>query len=93
LASGGLASGGGKAALATSGSAERGDHIWSLAAGASEFRQVSVAAADVVTADVLATAIVAGGVPMLHRATALWDVEVLAVRRDGDLLATPGFRR
>lgn len=94
VASGGLASdGGGKAALATSGSAERGDHIWSVAAGASEFRQVSVAAADVVTADVLATAIVAGGAPMLHRAAALWDIEVLAVRRSGDLLATPGFRR
>jgi thiamine biosynthesis lipoprotein len=84
---------GGKAALATSGSAERGDHIWSVAAGASEFRQVSVAAADVVTADVLATAIVAGGAPMLHRAAALWDIDVLAVRRGGDLLATPGFRR
>lgn len=94
VASGALASDGdGKAALATSGSAERGDHIWSVAAGASEFRQVSVAAADVVTADVLATAIVAGGAPMLHRATALWDIEVLAVRRGGDLLATPGFRR
>lgn len=85
--------GGGKVALATSGSAERGDHIWSSAAGAAEFRQVSVAAADVVTADVLATAIVAGGAPMLRRATALWDIDVLAVRRGGDVLATPGFRR
>lgn len=94
FASEGLASdGGGKSALATSGSAERGDHIWSVAAGASEFRQVSVAAADVVTADVLATAIVAGGTPALHRATALWDIEVLVVQRGGDLLATPGFRR
>jgi thiamine biosynthesis lipoprotein len=83
---------GGKAALATSGSAERGDHIWSVAA-ASEFRQVSVAAADVVTADVLATAIVAGGLPMLDRATDGWNIEVLAVRPGGGLLATPGFRR
>jgi thiamine biosynthesis lipoprotein len=90
---GSTSDGGAKAALATSGSAERGDHIWSVAAGASEFRQVSVAAADVVTADVLATAIVAGGAPMLHRATALWDIDVLAVRRDGELLATPRFRR
>ena len=90
---GSTSDGGAKAALATSGSAERGDHIWSVAAGASEFRQVSVAAADVVTADVLATAIVAGGVPMLHRATELWDIDVLAVRRGGGLLATPGFRR
>lgn len=85
--------GGGKVALATSGSAERGDHIWSAAAGAAEFRQVSVAAGDAGTADVLATAIVAGGTPMLHRATALWDIDALAVRRGGELLATPGFRR
>jgi thiamine biosynthesis lipoprotein len=85
LGAGALASdGGGKVALATSGSAERGDHIWSVAAGAAEFRQVSVAAADVVTADVLATAIVAGGTPMLRRATALWDIDVLAVRRGGE---------
>jgi thiamine biosynthesis lipoprotein len=57
-----------------------------------EFVQVSVAAADVVTADVLATAIVAGGIPMLNRATDMWDIDVLAVRADGDLLATQGFR-
>ena len=79
-------------ALATSGSAERGDHIWTSGAGVSTFRQVSVAAADIVTADVLATAIVAGGIPMLNRATSGWDVEVLAIRNDGGILATPGFR-
>ncbi|WP_104176018.1 FAD:protein FMN transferase [Arthrobacter sp. Y81] len=92
---------GAKLALATSGSAERGDHIWTAGAGsllrtgsaASVFRQVSVAAADIVTADVLATAIVAGGLPMLDRATDGWDIEVLAVRAGGELLATPGFRR
>jgi thiamine biosynthesis lipoprotein len=87
------ADGGTRAALATSGSAERGDHIWSVTAGGAEFRQVSVAAADVVTADVLATAIVAGGVSMLNRATAMWDIEALAVRANGELLATGGFRR
>ncbi|WP_426979758.1 FAD:protein FMN transferase [Pseudarthrobacter sp. O4] len=84
-------------ALATSGSAERGNHIWTAGAGRSAFRrsaflQVSVAAADIVTADVLATAIVAGGRPMLDRATDEWDVEILAVLGDGGLLATPGFR-
>lgn len=91
-----------KLALATSGSAERGDHIWAAAAAAGAasgvhaapaFRQVSVAAADIVTADVLATAIVAGGMPMLDRATDGWNIEVLAVRAGGELLATPGFRR
>ncbi|MET3720042.1 MULTISPECIES: hypothetical protein [unclassified Arthrobacter] len=44
------------------------------------------------TADVLATAIVASGTPMLDRAADRWDVAVLAVRRDGTLLATPEFR-
>lgn len=52
-----------------------------------------MAAGDAVTADVLATAIVAGGTPMLRRAAALWDIDALAVRRGGELLATPGFRR
>ncbi|MGO4807901.1 FAD:protein FMN transferase [Arthrobacter sp. 2MCAF15] len=79
-------------ALATSGSAERGDHIWTAGSRGAEFVQVSVAAADIVTADVLATAIVAGGTEMLHRATDGWEIDVLAVRRGGDVLATPGFR-
>lgn len=79
-------------ALATSGSAERGEHIWTAGAGRPAFVQVSVAAADMVTADVLATAIVAGGHPMLDRAADEWDVEILAVLGDGGLLATPGFR-
>lgn len=93
-----------KLALATSGSAERGEHIWTVGAGRGPgrttaghappaFRQVSVAAADIVTADVLATAIVAGGMHMLDRATDGWDIDVLAVRAGGELLATPGFRR
>lgn len=85
------------AALATSGTAERGNHIWRAGAGRTgrhplEFRQVSVAAPDILTADVLATAIVAGGRRMLDWATDSWDVEVLAVLGSGELLATPGFR-
>ncbi len=79
-------------ALATSGSAERGEHIWTAGAGRSVFLQVSVAATDIVTADVLATAIVAGGHAMLDRAAHGWDVEILAVLGGGGLLATPGFR-
>jgi thiamine biosynthesis lipoprotein len=57
-----------------------------------DFAQVSVAAADIITADVLATAIVAGGRATLDSVTARWDVDVLAVAHDGALLATPGFR-
>ena len=78
-------------AIATSGSAERGEHIWRVG-NDHEFVQVTVAAADIVTADVLATAIVAGGTRMLDRAADNWDVAVLAIRADGSMLATPGFQ-
>jgi thiamine biosynthesis lipoprotein len=81
-------------AVATSGSAERGDHIWTqTAAGSRPFLQVTVVAADIISADALATAIIAGGRETLDLATSGWPVEVLAVERSGALLATPGFRR
>ncbi|SFR72474.1 thiamine biosynthesis lipoprotein [Agromyces sp. CF514] len=81
-------------AIATSGSAERGDHIWTVAGiEGSPFVQVSVAAADLVTADVLATGIVAGGLDGLHDLSARFDVDVLAVTLDRRLLATPGWPR
>jgi thiamine biosynthesis lipoprotein len=81
-------------AIATSGSAERGEHIWTpLPGDRSPFRQVTVLAADIETADVLATTIVAGGEAALDDCTRRWPVEVLAVMRDGQLLATPGLRR
>ena len=85
------------AALATSGSAERGEHIWGPAkhdAGrGAAFRQVSVLGEDIPTADVLATAIVAGGMDTLERAVREWGVEVLAVEYGGTLLASPGWPR
>ncbi|MEQ1736511.1 MAG: FAD:protein FMN transferase [Rhodoglobus sp.] len=80
-------------AMATSGSAERGDHIW--LAGTTEraqFAQVTVVADDIITADVLATAIVSGGAPTLNDLTDRWDIDVLAVDRNGAILATPGIR-
>ena len=80
-------------AVATSGSAERGEHIWTARNDLSPFRQVSVFAADIVTADVLATAIVAGGAATLADMTTRFAIDVLAVLRDGQLLATPGLRR
>ncbi|MFM6973679.1 MAG: FAD:protein FMN transferase [Agromyces sp.] len=79
-------------ALATSGSAERGNHIWAPP-GRTPFRQVSVLGPDIVTADVLATAIVAGGSPFLEEAAARWPIEVLAVADDGSMLATSGWSR
>jgi thiamine biosynthesis lipoprotein len=78
-------------AMATSGSAERGEHIWYSSPVRGDFIQVSVVAGDIVTADVLATAIIAGGKASLNDSTARWSIDVLAVTRRGELLATPGF--
>ncbi len=81
-------------AVATSGSAERGDHIWSIeSASAPEFSQVTVVADDIVTADVLATAIIAGGRATLDLATERWPVDVIAVAGDSTILMTPEMRR
>jgi thiamine biosynthesis lipoprotein len=82
----------GRRAIATSGSAERGDHIWlggdPLPAA---FTQVTVMADDIVTADVLATAIVAAGPAGLDDLCDRWPVDVLTVDRSGSMLGTPGF--
>lgn len=73
-------------AVATSGSAERGDHIWSRL-GTTDVLQASVIADDIVTADVLATALVAAGSSALDDLLAAFDVDALIVTPEG-LLAT-----
>lgn len=78
----------GLAAVATSGSAERGEHIWR---SDDTFAQVSVAGPDILTADVLATAIVAGGPETFELARRQWPVEVLAWTREGRPMATNAF--
>jgi len=88
-------------AMATSGTAERGDHIWNPKAGvttwANELLQVSVVAKDLVTADVLATAAFAAGDQALsflagyNTKNASNRVEALIVNKDSTLAATPGF--
>ena len=80
-------------AIATSGVAERGEHVWRIG-GDDTFAQVSVVAGDIISADVLATAILAGGPTLLREllATHTEPLEVLAVARDGSILATPAFR-
>lgn len=84
---------GSRRAVATSGTIERGDHLWLGSTTATcEFVQVTVVAADIVTADVLATAIAAGGSKTLDDATAHWDIDVLTADRAGRLRATPGMR-
>lgn len=77
-------------ALATSGLSERGEHIWRLAAN-DTFTQVSVAASDIITADVLATAILAGGRGTLDAMTTRFNLAVIALTRAGEILATDHF--
>jgi len=75
-------------AVATSGTAERGEHVWRRVAPT--FRQATVIADDIVTADVLATAVVAGDEEDLRRITGEGTVDVLAFGVDGRVWATPG---
>jgi thiamine biosynthesis lipoprotein len=80
-------------ALATSGSAERGDHIWRTPDHPiAHYVQVSVAGTDIITADVLATAIVSGGASMRDRASDGWDVDILTVDTHGEITMTPRMR-
>ena len=79
-------------ACATSGSAERGDHIWTTHNGPARFAQATVLADDIVTADVLATAIISGGPRALDQICATFDIDAMTVDTAGDLRMTPGFR-
>ncbi len=87
-------------AIATSGFSERGQHIWLHGAGTGsfglgDFSQVTVMAADIVTADALATAILAAsdGHPAGFADLASpHGAEVLAMTPDGSVYATPGIR-
>ena len=81
----------GRMAVATSGIQERGEHVWRMAAD-DTFTQVTVAAADIETADVLATAILAGGVTTLQLAQEKYDIDVLTSAHDGRVWASPVFR-
>lgn len=79
-------------AVATSGTAERGEHIWRVGT-ANLFKQVTVAGPNIVTADVLATAILAGGTDLLDQVVDDYGVQVIAITRSGDIYATPAFRK
>lgn len=81
-------------AVATSGVAERGEHIWNPSSGEmakSELVQVTVLAADLVTADVWATAAFAEGPNALNRISKEPGVEALFVFQDGRIDGTEGF--
>lgn len=79
-------------AMATSGSAERGEHIWMRSETEETFAQVTVIAADILTADVLATAIISGGQTALDDATAQFRIAVLTVDVEGNLRGNELFR-
>ena len=82
-------------AMATSGSAERGQHIWNPKApgkaAANQLLQVSVVADNLVRADVFATAAFAEGPRAVSRLDAEPNLEALFVLADGQLAATQGF--
>lgn len=87
-------------AVATSGTAERGEHIWNPKQGqtySNELAQVTVVARDIVTADVWATALFASGQQWLelaeeyNRANEGKKLAVLAVDPKGQLSATRNF--
>ena len=83
-------------AMATSGSAERGSHIWSPKSDidpAKAMLQVSVLAKDLVEADIWATAAFAEGPNSLARIDAHPDLEAFAILADGQIAATPGFMK
>jgi FAD:protein FMN transferase len=82
---------GSRQACATSGSVERGDHIWGIGAAPKGSLQATVIADDIVTADVLATAIIAGGATALDQICVTWDIDAMTVDRDGNIRMTPGF--
>jgi thiamine biosynthesis lipoprotein len=82
----------GMSCVATSGIAERGEHIWRRPDTDTSFVQATVCADDIMTADVLATAIIAGGSETLDLVTSRGDVGVLVVRADGSLLGNEAFR-
>lgn len=81
--------------VATSGRAHRGSHIWNPATGrpASGIAQATVVGPSLVWADVLATAVIAGGSAERLDLTG-WPPghEMLLVTDDGAVLASPGFR-
>ncbi len=82
-------------AVATSGRSHRGGHITDPATGrpAIGIAQATVVGPSLIWADVLATAVVAGGLDRLDRGQWPPGYEVLLMTDDGEVLGTPGFGR
>lgn len=85
-------------AVASSGTAERGEHIWNPKSNswANELAQVSVVAKDLVTADIWATAIFAAGdqgLALAQKHCAEYSFEALLVDNNSQLSSTKGFEK
>lgn len=84
---------GSRRAIATAGTREFTDRLWfGGTTPTSGYSQVTVVGNDVITADVLATAILVGGITSLNEAASRWAVDVFAVDHSGGTTATPGLR-
>lgn len=73
-------------AVATSGNSERGEHIWRQS---DEFDQASVVAGDLVTADVWATVLIAGGAEAMELLPE--GVAAMVVTKHREIRSTKGF--
>ncbi len=82
---------GSRKACATSELTERGEHIWTSQATPTTYIQATVVADDIVTADVLATTVVAGNSNVLEQICASWDVDIMAIDHNGNVRMTPRF--
>lgn len=85
-------------AVASSGTAERGEHIWDPKANtwANQLTQVTVVAKDLVTADVWATAIFAAGdqgLALAQKHCVEHSFEALIVNGSSELSSTKGFEK
>lgn len=82
-------------AVATSGRSHRGGHITDPATGepATGIAQATVVGPSLIWADMLATAVVAGGLGRLDRGPWPPGHEVLVLTDSGELLGSPGFGR
>jgi thiamine biosynthesis lipoprotein len=76
-------------AVATSGYSERGLHVWHRGPIRNGFVQVTAMAADIITADVLATAALATPPDEWNAFLAEHPVDILAVDATGALTVTP----
>lgn len=77
--------------IATSGNAERGEHIWRRPESELTFVQASVLAPDMVMADVLATTVIAGGIAAFEHASQNYPVAVFAIDTNNEFYANPLF--